>query len=216
MVDSVQPALSLDAERLRAKFVNTVLDHWLLFFIEGIVFIVLGSLAVAVAPPVSLAVTIIVGWLFLIGGVVSFVTTLIGHRMPGFLWSFLSAAIAILAGGILIWWPLRGVMSLTLVLSAFFFIDGIMSIMYSIEHRRHFSDSWGWILASGIVDLLLAGLIIFRPSRERRVGNRPDCGNKFYVWRLFTRCGGAARPQCEAMILPGASRNKPGSACVVN
>ena len=160
MTDAVQPAQSFNAESLRAKFISTVHDHWLLFLIEGIALILLGLIAVAVAPLASLAVTIFIGWLFLIGGVVSFGVTLFGHRMPGFLWSFLSAAIAIIAGGVLIWWPLRGVMSLTLVLSAFFILDGVMSIMYSIEHRRNFSNTWGWIMASGIVDLLLAGLII--------------------------------------------------------
>jgi uncharacterized membrane protein HdeD (DUF308 family) len=160
MADTVQPAQPFNADSLRTKFISTVHDHWRLFLIEGIALIVLGFLAVVVAPFASLAVTIFIGWLFLIGGVVSFVVTLFGHRMPGFLWSFLSAAIAILAGGVLIWWPLRGVMSLTLVLSAFFILDGVMSIMYAIEHRCNFSKTWGWIMASGIVDLLLAGLII--------------------------------------------------------
>jgi uncharacterized membrane protein HdeD (DUF308 family) len=160
MAASVHPAQPFDAESLRIKFLNTVHDYWLLFLIEGVVLITLGFVAVVAAPLASLAVTIFIGWLFLIGGAVSFVATLLGHRLPGFLWSFLSAAIAIIAGSVLIWWPLRGVLSLTLVLSAFFIIDGIVSIMYSIEYRRHSSNSWGWIMASGIVDLLLAGLII--------------------------------------------------------
>jgi uncharacterized membrane protein HdeD (DUF308 family) len=160
MADTVQPAQSFNTEGLRTKFRSTVHDHWLLFLIEGIALIALGFLAVAVLPLASLTVAIFIGWLFLTGGVVGFVVTVLGRRMPGFWWSLLSAVIAIIAGGVLIWWPMRGVLSLTLVLSAFFIVDGIMSIMCAIEHRRHYSSTWGWILASGIVDLMLAGLII--------------------------------------------------------
>ena len=49
---------------------------------------------------------------------------------------------------------------MTLLLTVFFIIDGIASIMLAMEHRRHASNAWGWLLASGIFDLLLAGFII--------------------------------------------------------
>jgi uncharacterized membrane protein HdeD (DUF308 family) len=45
------------------------------------------------------------------------------------------------------------------VLIAFFLIEGITSIMYAIEHRRELSGRWGWMLASGIITLILALLI---------------------------------------------------------
>lgn len=151
---------SPDIEAMQKKFLETIRGHWLLFFIEGLVLMVLGILAITVAPVASLAITIFMGWLFLIGGGVGFVTTLLGRHLPGFLWSLLSAAIAIIAGAILITRPVSGVVSLTLVLSIFFIFDGIMSIMYGIDHRRNLSNSWGWLVASGIVDLLLAGMII--------------------------------------------------------
>ena len=32
-------------------------------------------------------------------------------------------------------------------------------MMYAIEHRAQLSGRWGWMLASGIVDLILAGII---------------------------------------------------------
>jgi uncharacterized membrane protein HdeD (DUF308 family) len=55
--------------------------------------------------------------------------------------------------------PLRGAVSLTIVLVAFFIIEGIASIMFALDHKREFSGRWGWMLASGIVDLILAALI---------------------------------------------------------
>src|SRR5580704_8439395 len=52
-----------------------------------------------------------------------------------------------------------GVLSLTFVLIAFFVIEGIVTIMYAIDHRTQLSGRWGWMLASGVVDLILAGII---------------------------------------------------------
>ena len=48
---------------------------------------------------------------------------------------------------------------MTIVLIAFFLIEGIASIMYAIEHRRELTGRWGWMLASGVITLVLAFLI---------------------------------------------------------
>jgi uncharacterized membrane protein HdeD (DUF308 family) len=157
MANSTQSAPS---PILRAALVKSLHDHWLVFLIEGIVLIVLGLLAVVVPVIASLAVTIFIGWLFLIGGAVGLAMTLVARHAPGFWLSVLSAAVAIGAGAVLIWWPVGGVFSLTLVLTGYFIADGVVSIMLAIEHRRQFSHAWGWLLAAGIVDLLLAAIII--------------------------------------------------------
>jgi uncharacterized membrane protein HdeD (DUF308 family) len=53
-----------------------------------------------------------------------------------------------------------GSVSLTFVLIAFFLIEGVATIMYAIEHRRALSGRWGWLMVSGILDLILAGIVI--------------------------------------------------------
>ena len=67
---------------------------------------------------------------------------------------------AIATGAALLWWPFGGVLSLTLGLAIFFLIEGAVSIMYALDHRREFSGRWGWMLASGVVDIVLAILIL--------------------------------------------------------
>jgi uncharacterized membrane protein HdeD (DUF308 family) len=57
-------------------------------------------------------------------------------------------------------WPLSGVLTLTLLLITFFVIEGVVSIMFALEHKRELSGRWGWMLASGIIDLILAAVII--------------------------------------------------------
>ncbi len=138
---------------------NAIHEHWKMFLIEGIILVILGLLAIIVPPIATLAVTIFIGWLFLITGVVGLITTFSMHGMPGFWWSLVSAIISIVAGVVLLGWPVGGVLSLTFVLIAFFVIDGIASIMYAVDHRNQLSGRWAWMLVSGIVDLILAAII---------------------------------------------------------
>lgn len=139
---------------------SAIHQHWVLFLIEGIVLVVLGIAAVLLPPLATITFTILIGWLFLISGGVGLVTTLWMRRAPGFWWSLLSAFIGIAAGILLLIWPITGALSLTLVLSAFFIVEGVASIMYAIEHRNQLTGRWGWMLTSGIVDLILAGIIV--------------------------------------------------------
>jgi uncharacterized membrane protein HdeD (DUF308 family) len=138
---------------------RTLHEHWRLFLAEGIILVVLGVLAIIVPPIATLAVTILIGWLFLISGIAGLVMTFWARHAPGFWWSLLSAVIALVAGGLLLWSPVLGVLSLTFVLIAFFLIDGVLSIILAIEHRSQLVGRWGWILVSGIVDLVIAGII---------------------------------------------------------
>lgn len=139
---------------------SAVREHWVLFLIEGIVLLILGVLAILVPPLATITVTILIGWLFLISGLVGGATTLWMRNAPGHWWSLLSALIGIVAGILLLLRPLTGALSLTLLLGAFFVLEGIASIMYAVEHRNQLTNRWGWMLASGIIDLVLAAIII--------------------------------------------------------
>jgi uncharacterized membrane protein HdeD (DUF308 family) len=148
-----------DIERFQSAVVKSIRDHWVLFLVEGIVLVILGLLAIAIPPIASLAVAFLVGWLILISGIVGFAMTFMMRHAPGFWWSLASAVLATASGVLLLGWPEGGVLSLTLVLIVFFMLEGIASIMFAIDHRNQLSGRWGWMLASGIVDLVLASLI---------------------------------------------------------
>jgi len=146
-------------EQIQRTVATSLHQHWMMFLIEGIVLIVLGLIAIVVPPIATLAVEILFGWLFLVSGVVGLVTTFWMRHAPGFWWALLSAVLGIGAGIVLLAWPLSGVLSLTLVLIVFFAIEGVATFMYALEHKRELSGRWGWMLASGIVDLIVAGVI---------------------------------------------------------
>ena len=143
-----------DATSLQRALAQAVHDHWVLFLVEGIVLVILGLLAIVVPQIASLAVTLLVGWLFLISGGVGLVTTFMARAAPGFWWALLSAVLGIAAGLVLLVWPIGGVVTLTLLLIVFFMVEGISKVIFALTIRP--LPNWGWVLASGVVGILLA------------------------------------------------------------
>jgi uncharacterized membrane protein HdeD (DUF308 family) len=152
-----QPSMGLGGSPLSARSIH---DHWRLYLAEGLILGVLG-LAAFVAPLLAgLAVTLLFGWLLMIAGLIGLSISFRSRRAPGFLWALLSAIVALFAGMALLFSPVAGLLTLTYVLTAFFVIDGLFMIVLALTHRRELSARWEWMLANGIIDLILAGVII--------------------------------------------------------
>jgi uncharacterized membrane protein HdeD (DUF308 family) len=146
--------------KMNALTAGSLRAHWKFFMGEGVVLLILGLAAIILPQVASVAVEILIGWLLLMSGIVGLWSSFATRHAPGFGWSLLSAAAGIVAGIILLVWPLSGVVTLTLVLSAFLCVEGVVSIFYALDHRRELSGRWGMLLLSGVVDLVLAGLIL--------------------------------------------------------
>jgi uncharacterized membrane protein HdeD (DUF308 family) len=148
-----------DLDRLQSAVANSLHMHWRLFLTEGIILFILGVLAIVVPPIATIAVAVLIGWLLLMSGIVGLIATFRTRSAPGFGWSLVSALLGIVAGIVLLAWPLSGALSLTLILTVFLVLEGVVSIMYAFEHKRELSGRWGVMLFSGVVDLILAGII---------------------------------------------------------
>jgi uncharacterized membrane protein HdeD (DUF308 family) len=153
---SIHPS---DIDPLERRVASALRDSWRFLLIEGIILAGLGAAAIVIPAIATLAVEIILGWLFLLSGLVGLVMTFAMRHAPGFWWSLFSAVLALAIGAVLIGWPLGGAMSLTLLLIVFFVMEGVATIMYALDHKRELSGQWGFMLASGIVDLVLAAVI---------------------------------------------------------
>lgn len=148
-----------DIKGLQRAVANALHQHWMLYLVEGVVLLVLGLTAVVIPPLATLTVTILFGWLFLVSGVMGLITTFWMRQAPGFWWALVSAVLGIVVGALLLALPVSGAFSLTIVLVAFFIIEGVASIMFALDHKRELSGRWGWMLVSGIVDLVLGAMI---------------------------------------------------------
>src|SRR3954464_2791892 len=149
-----------DTTTLQSQMSAAVRGHWKAFLIEGILLVVLGLAAMIVPPLASLAVTIFLGWMFLISGIAGLVLTFWARQMPGFWWSLISAVLAIGAGIILLARPVQGTLTLTIVVGAYFLAARVVTIMYALEHRRELSERWTVRAFSGVLDILIAFIII--------------------------------------------------------
>jgi uncharacterized membrane protein HdeD (DUF308 family) len=139
---------------------ETMRAYWVLFLVQGVIMMALGVFAVIWPQISTVAADIYIGWIFLLSGIAGLVTMFWAPSIPAFLWSLLTAALTLIVGVLLLWHPVEGVVSLTLALVAFFIVEGIFQIAAAIRYRDAFPDSWGWMVMSGIADLVLAGLII--------------------------------------------------------
>lgn len=146
--------------RLQSAMNEAVKTHWKAFLFEGLLLVVLGVAALVLPPLASLATAIFLGWMFLISGIGGLIATYWARATPGFWWSLISAALAVLAGGILLARPVQGVLTLTIVLGAYFLAEGVTTIMYALEHRRELSGRWSWLLVSGLVDIAISFMVI--------------------------------------------------------
>jgi uncharacterized membrane protein HdeD (DUF308 family) len=149
-----------DIANLEGRMSITVREHWKAFLIEGILLVILGLAAMILPPLASLAVTIFLGWMFLISGIAGLALTFWARQMPGFWWSLFSAVLAILAGLVLLAQPVEATFTLTIIVGAYFLAEGLVTVMYALEHRKELSERWGWLLTAGIMDILVAGIII--------------------------------------------------------
>ena len=162
-----------NSDRIPELVANSTGEYWILFLVEGAALTLLGLLAIFVPSLTSANVTAVLGWLFLIAGAIGLATTYWTRRAPAFWWSFVSALLAVLVGvvltahkaqdlyGGLMGWPFEKIGPLRLILVLFFLVEGGASIMFAFEHRRQFSGRWAWMLGSGVVDIVLASIIIF-------------------------------------------------------
>ncbi len=162
MIDSpaTSPIPPLGPSGLSLALGRSIGEHWKLYLAEGVVLVALGVLAVFAPFVAGVAATLFIGWLFLFAGVFGLYVSYKSRSAPGFWWAVLSSVVALLAGLMLLSNPLTGLFSLTFVLIAYFIVDGVLTIMLGLDHRRDLSDRWQWIVASGVIDLILAVILI--------------------------------------------------------
>ena len=149
-----------DVTDLQSRVSGAVRARWKAFLVEGILLALLGLAAIIIPPLASLAVTIFLGWMFLVSGIAGLALTFWARQMPGFWWSLISAVLAIGAGIILLARPVQGTLTLTIVVGAYFVAEGVATIMYALEHRRELSGRWSWMLVAGLMDIVISFFII--------------------------------------------------------
>lgn len=129
--------------------------------IYGVLLIILGALAIVLPGIATLATSLFIGWLLLFAGIVGLIAVLTsGTSAPGFWWNLVTAVLYLLAGAVLLWNPVAGAVTLTIILAAYLLASGVLKLIAAFEYRNAIPRAWGWMLLSGIVDIILGALIV--------------------------------------------------------
>jgi uncharacterized membrane protein HdeD (DUF308 family) len=140
---------------------DTLRKHSTWFIVYGVIMVLLGLFSIALPGVATVAVTLTIGWLLLIGGGVGLFAVISGGRSaPDFWWNLFTAIVYILAGLAVLAHPIAGVLTLTIVLAAYLLAGGIMRIFLAVHYRARLPKAWVWVLISGIVDIVLSAIIM--------------------------------------------------------
>ena len=143
-----------------ARLLAAVRQHWKLLMAQALLMIALGALAIAIPNLATLAVDFYIGWFFLISGVAALVMAFSIQQSRTFVWTVITGVLLTLTGGFLVARPVAGVVALTIALTALFLAEGIGQIVASFPYRRMSSAVGNSMLFSGIVDLVMAAIVL--------------------------------------------------------
>src|SRR5262245_45149651 len=148
--------MSLDAaaQVMREAMRETVRRHSLWYLVQGGVMILAGILALIYPVASSFAAVLLLGWLLIISGVVQGISLFDARNVPHFWLQLVSVVLSVIVGVLLIRHSGEGLLVLTLLLLVYFMIEGISKVIFSLTIRPF--PNWGWVLASGLVGILVA------------------------------------------------------------
>jgi uncharacterized membrane protein HdeD (DUF308 family) len=155
-----EPIISVDqaARIMRDAMRDAIKRHSLWYMIQGILMMVAGFVALLFPLVSSVAVILLLGWLLIISGILQGVSLIGASKVPHFWLQLISVVLSIVIGLMFLNDPGGGLVALTLLLVVFFIVGGMARIVFALTIRP-LSD-WGWVLASGIVGVLL-GIYLF-------------------------------------------------------
>ena len=190
--------MTTDIETVDQEMLGTIKTHAGVGIAVGIFIAIAGVLALVAPLAAGLSIAIAVGILLVISGIsrlfLAFKMGSFGHGLLMFVIGVLSA----LAGGYMVMRPGMALATITLVLAAYFIVDGVFEIIWAFRLRP--IKGWGWTLFSGIVALIL-GIMIWRQfpvSGVWAVGTLAGIHLIFGGTSLASLCGAARGAAKEA------------------
>ena len=145
----------LKAEAARIRFY--VADHWGWFLGLGILLALAGAAAIAFPFFSTLAAKFALGWVLLFTGVVNVVHAFGTWGWRAFALNLLVGLLFLAAGAYLAFFPMKGIVTITVLLAALFIAEGYLELMMAL--RLQPDAGWLWVLLSGLL-AIGAGVMI--------------------------------------------------------
>ena len=123
----------------------------------SVLMIVAGILAIASPLAAGIAVNVFVAWLLVFSGCVHLVFSWYTRNTGSFFWELLVGVLYVVIGGYLLVHPVAGLVSLTIALAIYLFLEATLEFVLGIKLRS--LPGSGWLLFDGIITLILAVMI---------------------------------------------------------
>src|SRR5262245_24060795 len=149
-----------ETSNLRSRFTAGIdeLGHrWGWHLLLGAILVALGVIVASYAYYATVASVIVFGWVMIFAGITLGVLSFTTGKWSGFLLSMFAGILSAITGVMLLRAPLSGAAALTLVIASFLLVSGIFRMTSSLAIQF---PNWGWSFASGIVSILLGGLLL--------------------------------------------------------
>jgi uncharacterized membrane protein HdeD (DUF308 family) len=138
--------------------IEAVRSSWGWFLALGILLTVMGVACIIYNVTATSATVLVFGWLLLISGAFAFFQSFTIGTWSGFFLYLLSALLRGFTGYLLVRYPVIGAETLTLLLGSFFIVGGLFRAIGSGMAQF---PRWGWAVFSGIVSVVLGGMVLW-------------------------------------------------------
>ena len=137
---------------------------WWIYLLKGVLLIVLGIWMLRMPRESFQAMLLVIGIIIIAGGVIETILSLYYRKLlKEWGWNFSAGMLDILIGILLIARPDAILLLITLVISFWLVLRGVLSIWEAMELRKAGSENWRWVLFLGVLVLILAILLIWHP-----------------------------------------------------
>jgi uncharacterized membrane protein HdeD (DUF308 family) len=143
---------SINKEDFDSAMRCSLKEHWRLFTVQGVLLVIVGMIAVAAPQLAAVFTSAFIGWFLFFSGIFRTFSLIRSTRAPGYWSSLLLANLTAIVGFIM-------AVTLTMLLTAYFIVHGIGSFILAFSVKGE-TGRWVLLLISGLIDFLLAGLVI--------------------------------------------------------
>jgi len=137
---------------------HTIYENSTAIMVFGVVLAVIGLVALVYPLTTAIVVKIMIGWVLLIAGLSQIIFAFSTTRWTDFFLELLVGILFAIAGVWLAFFPLTGILTLTLFLAFTFLIQGALEIVSGFRMRPH--EGWGWVLFAGILGVVVGLMIL--------------------------------------------------------
>ena len=141
-------ALLLESDGFRHKW------GWLL--VLGISMVILGTIALFIAPAATIGTVLVLGWLLVVSGIVEAIHAFGVRNWGGIFLHLIGGVLGVLVGLLVVTHPVAGALAWTLLFASFFTVIGLFRLVTAIRLKF---PNWGWAAFDGAVTLLLGVML---------------------------------------------------------